>query len=81
MWEDLPEDLIHLILYWHNKCLEKSALTIQKCWTAYKVRSILKIFKELRYLQEFRFWNPSFNTYSLKCSTHEQWIKDVLKLF
>ena len=68
MWERLPDDLIDMILRLTDKINEQSAGLIQKTWKGYKVRCLIRTFKAMQYLQEFRYWNPSFRDYYQRTS-------------
>ena len=60
-WDDLPEELILLILDWRRELtmLPRAAAQILKTWHGYRTRVLLGRFRMLRYLHDFRTWNPS----------------------
>lgn len=65
MWHRLPTDVILLILGLHGRRVRDDVTTrrLQSVWRGYRVRVLLGRFRMLRYLQEFRVWNPSASTF------------------
>lgn len=67
-WDDLPDDVIKIILYHRkritcgNKCVNKIIAT----WKCYKTRILIGRFKLLRYLREFGHFNPSIKIFLLR---------------
>lgn len=55
MWASLPDDLIGLILVFHDQ--GAAATTLQKNWRRYRTRVLVARFKMLRCLRIFREFN------------------------
>ena len=64
-WDDLPRELVDVIWHWRTVCMlpHVAARHIQSQWRCYRTRVLLGRFKMLRYLYEFRQWNPSATTF------------------
>jgi len=56
-WDVLPGDVIQLIFKWRTRIMY--IIRIQSSWRSYRVRVLLGRFRMLRYLHDFRVWNPS----------------------
>ena len=60
-WDNLPDDIIKYIMY-HRKlktCYNKPIYKIQSIWRCYRTRVLIGRFKMLRYLKEFKIYNPN----------------------
>ena len=64
-WDNLPNELINKILsYRRNLILTKiSSIKIQSIWRMYRTKVLIGRFKMLKYLKEFKKWNPSINIF------------------
>ena len=71
MWEKLPDDMVEIILSFHNMNIEEKVILIQKNWKGFKVRCLLRSFNQMIYLQEFRRWNPSLREYYQRTSRND----------
>ena len=62
---DLPDDILNLIMYFRKfkTCGNKATKYIQSHWKGYKTRILIGRFHMLRYLKDFRQWNPSINIF------------------
>lgn len=60
-WDALPDDLVRLILALRREAMvtSASARRIQANWRRYRITTLLERFRMLRYLLQFREWNPS----------------------
>ena len=67
-WEELPCDLIYLILKYRRlvTCGYNASLYIQKIWRSYKIKVLIGRYRLLRYLKEFRLWNPNINEFIIR---------------
>lgn len=57
----MNNDLIEVILEW-RKCILAS-ITIQKLWRSYRIKVLIGRFRLLRYIKDFRSWNPSITVF------------------
>jgi hypothetical protein len=57
MLPELPRDVVSLIFAW--VAVQTRAQRIQAVFRAHRTRVLLGRFRMLRYLHEFRQWNPS----------------------
>ena len=67
-WDNIPDDVIKIILY-HRKivtCGKECVNKIIATWKCYKTRVLIGRFKMLRYLRDFRLFNPSIKIFLLK---------------
>ena len=64
-WDDLPDDLVRYILIFrkHLTCNNPAATKIQSIWQCYRTRILIGRFHMLRYLKDFRRWNPTINEF------------------
>lgn len=64
-WDELPNEIIKIILIYRKKttCQEPASIKIQSTWKYYRTRVLIGRFKMLRYLRDFRIWNPSIQTF------------------
>ena len=67
-WDDLPDDIINIIFNYRKMltCQEPIIIKIQSIWKSYRTRILIQRFKMLRYLKEFRVWNPNIQTFLLR---------------
>ena len=67
-WDELPEEIIKYILFFRNyKTLSVNcALKIQSIWKCYKTKILIQRYKLLRYLKDFRIWNPNIQVFLLR---------------
>ena len=65
MWDVLPPDLTQLILQLRRQLMvpPAAARRIQTCWRRYRTVVLLGRFRMLRYLLQFREWNPSASAF------------------
>ena len=64
-WDQLPNDIISLIFWLRRNIMvrKKAALMLASRWKTYRTRILFGRFKMLRYLQEFRTYNPSIQQF------------------
>ena len=64
-WDSLPDDLVRYILVLRKllMCNHPAAIKIQSVWNCYRIRVLIGRFHMLRYLKDFRKWNPSINEF------------------
>ena len=67
-FDNLPYDIIKLIFYFrkHLTASNKASKYIQSHWIGYRIRILLARFKMLKYLKEFREFNPSIKQFLLR---------------
>lgn len=67
-WDDLPLEIIKIILYYRKKitCSHKAIIKIQSMWRCYKIKALIKRFKIVRYLKEFKKYNPNIHIFLLR---------------
>jgi hypothetical protein len=67
-FDDLPHDIISLIMFFRKikTAAKKATKYIQAHWFGYKTRVLLGRFKMLKYLKEFREFNPSLKIFLIK---------------
>ena len=61
-WDSLPRELIDIIMDYRRleTCgYNKKARKIQSTWRCFRTRILVGRFIMLRYLQDFRIWNPT----------------------
>ena len=65
MWDDLPSDIVALILTMRNtmRRRDSAAIRMQRVWRAYRVRMLIGRYRMLRYLQVFHHYNPSLEVF------------------
>ena len=67
-WNFLPNEIIEIIMY--NRKIKTSGYSatckIQSIWRMYKTRVLIRRFTGLRYLQEFRIWNPNIREFIIR---------------
>lgn len=59
----LPNDVVLLILHACARLRADHATNVQRMWRGYRTRVLLGRFRLLRYLREFREWNPDPATF------------------
>ena len=67
-WDDLPVDIVNYIMNFRklNTLGFKASTKIQSSWKCYRTRVLIGRFKMLRYLKDFRRWNPSIQDFLLR---------------
>ena len=67
-FHNLPDDIISLIMFFRKikTAYNKAARYIQSYWFGYRTRVLLGRFKMLKYLKEFRDYNPSLGIFLLR---------------
>ena len=67
-WDNLPDDLIKyiMVLRKYYTCKTKAATIIQSTWKTYKIKILVNRFINLRYLLDFRIWNPTIYEFLLR---------------
>lgn len=67
-WDSLPIEIKDFIYQIRKEIMysNKSSIKIQSIWRCYKTRVLIGRYKMLRYLKEFKYYNPSINTFILK---------------
>lgn len=67
-WDNLPGELRSLILYYRKlmMCGNLAADRIISSWKCYKTRVLIGRFKMLKYLKEFRLFNPTLKEFLLR---------------
>ncbi len=64
-WDILPDDIIKIILNFRREitCGNNAAKFIQKKWNKYRNRVLIGRFNMLKYLKDFREWNPTLEEF------------------
>ena len=64
-WDNLPYDLVEYIFFFRKllTCKNPAASKIQSTWHCYRTRILIGRFHMLRYLKDFREWNPNINEF------------------
>ena len=64
-WNNLPDDLVRYILFFRKllMCNHPAATKIQSVWNCYRIRVLIGRFHMLRYLKDFKKWNPTINEF------------------
>ena len=64
-WDNLPDDIIRMILNFRREitCGNTAARYIQNKWKKYKTLVLIGRFRMLRYLKDFRQWNPTLHEF------------------
>ena len=67
-WDNLPYDIIKIILKYRRSltCENNIAILIQKNWKKYRTKILISRFFMLKYLKDFRDWNPDIITFLSK---------------
>ena len=67
-WDFLPDDIVKIILNYRKllTCQIPASIKIQSKWRCYKTRVLIGRFKMLRYLKDFRYWNPTIYEFLIK---------------
>jgi len=67
-WDDLPDEIINYIMNFRKLKTSgyKASTKIQSHWKCYRTRVLLGRFKMLRYLKDFRQWNPNIQEFLLR---------------
>ncbi len=67
-WDSLPNDIILIILKIRKNitCGNKAARVIQYKWFNYRKRVLIGRYNMLKYLKDFREWNPTLNEFLLR---------------
>jgi len=64
-WDNLPNDIIKIILNFRREitCGNKAAKCIQDKWNKYKIKILTGRYHMLKYLKDFRRWNPTLEEF------------------
>ncbi len=67
-WDKLPLEIIHKILKIRKflTCSNQCASIIQKNWKRYRIMVLIGRFQLLKYLKDFRDWNPSIQEFLIR---------------
>ena len=68
-WDNLPKEIILIIMLYRQQMTcghIKKIIKIQSWWRYYKIKILIQIFKMLRYIKEFRKWNPNINEFIIR---------------
>ena len=67
-WDDVPDDVLKIIRYYRKlfTCGNMASTKIMSTWKCYKIRVLIGRFKMLRYLRDFRLFNPSIKIFLLR---------------
>ena len=67
-WDNLPDEIINIIMYFRklSSCGDKASTYIQSKWRLYKTKVLIGRFRLLRYLKDFRIWNPTIQDFITK---------------
>ena len=67
-WDELPDDIIKYIMFLRKNKTSgfKAAIKIQSRWKCYKIKVLIKRYKMVRYLKDFRIWNPTIQDFLLR---------------
>lgn len=67
-WDDIPDDILKIIMYYRKlfTCCEIASTKIISTWKCYKIRILIGRFKMIRYLKDFRLFNPSIKTFLIR---------------
>ena len=67
-WDNIPCEIQQIILYYRKMltCGDYAANLIISGWKCYKTRVLIGRFKMLRYLKDFRMFNPSLKEFLLR---------------
>jgi hypothetical protein len=67
-WDKLSDDIIEYIIFLTKleTLKSKAAIKIQSKWKCYKLKILIKRFKTLRYLKDFKIWNPNIQDFLLR---------------
>lgn len=70
-WDALPKDVTAYILLLRRTAMRRtpSALAIQSSFRRHRVRHLVAQYQTLRYLHEFRRWNPSLSAFLTRSRT------------
>ena len=64
-WDNLPDEIINIIMKIRKilTCGNKASTYIQVRWRSYKTKVLIGRFRLLRYLRDFRIWNPTIQDF------------------
>lgn len=64
-WDNLPDDIIIMILNIRRDLTSgyNAAKFIQNKWKKYRIKILIGRFHMLRYLKDFREWNPTLQEF------------------
>lgn len=67
-WDSLPIDIIKYIFYLRKyySLANYATQKIENAYYNYKLKKLINIYKELKYLKEFRKWNPNIQEFLLR---------------
>ena len=64
-WDSLPDDIIKIILNFRREitCGNQVVKYIQDKWKKYRIHILIGRFHMLKYLKDFREWNPTLEEF------------------
>ena len=67
-WDGLPKEITQLIMFYRKQIISRNMkiIKIQSLWRCYKIKILVKRFKMLRYLKDFKIWNPNINEFIIR---------------
>ena len=67
-WDLLPYDITNLIFIFRKKLMyfKFSIIKIQSMWRLYRIKKLFSRYMLLRYIKEFRYYNPNINIFFQK---------------
>ena len=68
-WDSLPKEIIELIMFYRKQLTcgdTKNIIKIQSLWRHYKTKILIDRFKMLKYIKDFRIWNPNINEFIIR---------------
>tara|TARA_B100001093_G_C26842477_1_gene1021207 strand:+ start:2111 stop:2329 length:219 start_codon:yes stop_codon:yes gene_type:complete len=67
-WDDLPVEIVNYIMDFRKLKTSgyKASTKIQCIWKCYRTRVLIGRYKMLRYLKDFKIWNPNIQEFLLR---------------
>lgn len=66
-WTSLPTELAVRILLRVVRLRHDAAARVQAAWRSRCIRRCVSLYTQLRFLQDFRLYNPDVTTYLARC--------------